>query len=292
MKKDITALTEADRIRLVVSDLDGTLLNEKKEISARALAAVADLRRHGVLFTVCTGREYAMLGHYARQLQPTAPMVCNNGGEVVCYPSGEVIMRTLLPQKESLCFLHFCIGHGIDFCVTTPTAAFFPKGSGMTGFYEEYQTQAGREGLEAFPIHILEEPSVLKSLDINKIIIRTDLTESQKAVDFLRRELPAFETTMSSRYILEILPRGMNKAQGLKALCRHLQIPLSQVCAVGDYDNDMELLALAGFAVAMANARDAVRETAGYLTRSNEEDGVALLLETIVQKRGAAEKEA
>lgn len=100
-KEDITNLLEETRIRLVVSDPDGTLLNERKEGSDCALAAIAALRRHGVLFSVCTGREYAMPEAYARKIQPTAPMICNSGGEVIRYPDGEVIARRLLPREES-----------------------------------------------------------------------------------------------------------------------------------------------------------------------------------------------
>lgn len=289
-KEDITNLLEETRIRLVVSDLDGTLLNERKEVSDRALAAIAALRRHGVLFSVCTGREYAMLEAYARKIQPTAPMICNNGGEVIRYPEGEVIARRLLPREESLRFLQFCLQNGVDFCLTTPTAAYFPCGSQMTAFYEDYQRQAEREDLVGFPLHAITSVEEVAALQLNKIIIRTDLTESQKAVEFLRQQNMPFDTTMSSDHVLEIMPRGMNKAEGLKVLCAHLQIPLEEVCAVGDYDNDIELLTLAGTSVAMGNAKDAAKQAAGYLTRSNEEDGVALLLETIAARCEAREK--
>lgn len=73
----------------MVSDLDGTLLNDHKEISPRALRAIAALQQLGIGFTVCTGREYATLNAYASQISPNVPMICNNGAEVIRYPTGE-----------------------------------------------------------------------------------------------------------------------------------------------------------------------------------------------------------
>lgn len=269
------------RIRLVVSDLDGTLLNEEKRISPRSLAAIRKLRRCGVLFTVCTGREYAILEHYAKQIQPSAPMICNNGGEVVSFPQGKVIFRRLLPKPEILSLVEYCLSQGADFCITTPEGAYFPNGSAMTGFYSAYHKQSRQEGLHLFPIHYISTGQELESLPLNKMIFRSDLTSAENIIQYIRRELPAFDTTMSSENILEVIPRGINKAEGLVQLCSHLGISLSECCAVGDYENDIELLTTAGLSVAMGNALPSVKKIADYVIASNEEDGVALLLEQI-----------
>lgn len=89
----------------MVSDLDGTLLNDYKEITPRALRAIAALQRQGIGFTVCTGREYATLDAYASQISPNAPMICNNGAEVIRYPTGEVISRTGLHARPAAEFV-------------------------------------------------------------------------------------------------------------------------------------------------------------------------------------------
>ena len=272
------------RLRLVVSDMDGTLLNENKEISHRTLAAIAALRECGILFTVCTGREYAMLEHYARQIQPTAPMICNNGGEVIRYPQGEVICRRLMPKPETLSLVKLCFAEGIDFCVTTPEGAYFPAGSSMTGFYREHQQKMRQEGLRGFPVRYISSQQELSGLPLNKMIFRTDLTATEKAVRYIRQELTVFDTTMSSEFILEVIPCGMNKAQGLKRLCEYLGITPAECCAVGDYENDTELLKLAGLSVAMENGQPAVKSIADFVTASNDREGVALLLEQLVKE--------
>ena len=118
----ITELTAPQEIRLVVSDLDGTLLNDYKEITPRALRAIAALQRQGIGFTVCTGREYATLDAYASQISPNAPMICNNGAEVIRYPTGEVINPTGLPGRgvrrpgQAVSLPHHCGASGGRSC--------------------------------------------------------------------------------------------------------------------------------------------------------------------------------
>lgn len=178
------------RIRLVVSDLDGTLLNEEKRISPRSLAAIRKLRRCGVLFTVCTGREYAILEHYAKQIQPSAPMICNNGGEVVSFPQSKVIFRRLLPKPEILFLVEYCLSQGADFCITTPEGAYFPNGSAMTGFYSDYHKQSRQEGLHLFPIHYISTGQELESLPLNKMIFRSNLTSAENIINISGGSFP------------------------------------------------------------------------------------------------------
>ena len=288
MQKPISELPLDVTVRLVVSDLDGTLLNEQKTISPRTLAAIEGLRKRGILFSVCTGREYAMLGHYARILCPTAPMVCNNGAEVISYPTGEVVSRVPLPNAAGMRFLGWCLKNGVDFCATTHEKAYFPESSAMTPFYEAYAVQAKREGLADFPLVRIQSLTPLCGQAINKIILQKDLPGTDRAQEYLKENFPEFATTMSSEWIMEVIPKGMSKAVGLQRLCAALQIPLTQCCAVGDYDNDVEMLSLAGVSVAMGNAQDAARKAAQYFTASNEEEGVAQLLELLLSRCGTA----
>ena len=281
MNKNLIRPSEASLVRLVISDLDGTLLTDEKELSERSLRAIEALRRTGVLFTVCTGREYAMLDYFNRQILPTAPIVGNNGGEVIRFPSGEVIHRTLLPKQESMRFLSFCEENGVDFCVTTPVNAFFPHGTHMAQFYLDYEQQAAREGLNPFPVLTLDRVAELRDLPLNKIILRNDFPETKRAKEYLRQETDAFDTTLSSELILEVMPRGMSKASGAQRLIRYLGLTPEECCAVGDYDNDIELFRLVGLPVAMGNAKEAVKQEARYITKCNQEDGVACLLEEI-----------
>lgn len=266
----------------MVSDLDGTLLGDHKEITPRALRAITALQRQGIGFTVCTGREYATLDAYASQISPNVPMICNNGAEVIRYPTGEVISRTGLPALPIAKLLTFCRQRGIDYCITTPREAYFMPGSSMVPFYRERWAEAqalGRPGLSVIP---LAAEALLPQGSFNKFILRADLPQSAPAVEYIYRELPELTCTCSSREIMEVTPRGINKADGLRQLCRYLGLRPEQCCAIGDYDNDVELLQMAGLSVAMGNARPCALAAARYCTLSNEEDGVALMLEHLL----------
>lgn len=272
-------------VRLIISDLDGTLLNSEKEVDEITRQAIKKVMDRGIYFTISTGREYAMLEHFLRAVKPNAPVVSNNGGEIVSYPDDTVIFREMMPDYESKLLLRFCWDNGIDFCATTVTEAWFPKDTQMTGFYLDYVRQAERENLKGFPVMVAEQFEELADLKLNKIIVRTDLSNTQLAVDYARSFENVFDFTMSSNTILEIMPYGSGKERGLKLLMDYLKLKKEEVCAIGDYDNDIRMLQMAGLAVVMENGLDIVKQHADIITDDNDSQGVAKILDMIAESR-------
>ncbi|MBQ9941492.1 MAG: HAD family phosphatase [Christensenellaceae bacterium] len=282
MNKQTSLDIGASGIRLIVSDLDGTLLNASSVFARRTLQAVRAVREKGIAFTVCTGREYAMLGWFLRELDLDVPVICNNGAEVIHPVTGQVYMRQLLPKEESRRLLHHCMAEGIDFCLTTPTAAYFPVGSGLTGFYEDYEAMAAREGIAGFPVRYLSSALEMEALEHNKIIFRTDLPGYRQARDFVERHCPEMEFTTSSKLIADIIPRGVSKAGGLAAAARIMGIPPQACCAFGDFENDIPMFRFCGLSFAMGNAHEDVRRAATLVAPPNSSDGVAQMLEQYI----------
>ena len=139
LKKDLSM------IRMVVSDLDGTLLNSGKTISKNCINSIRLAQKSGILFTINTGREYAMLDGFLNEIRPNAPVISNNGAEITKWPENVSIQRIGVPDKESKKLLKYCFDNGFDFCATTVSAAFFPPNSQMTPFYEDYDSYAKKK---------------------------------------------------------------------------------------------------------------------------------------------------
>lgn len=278
--KQISYLREAAAgIRLIVSDLDGTLLDAGARLTQRTLQAVSAVREQGIAFTVCTGREYAMLGLFLKQLELDVPVICNNGAEIVHPVSGEVLSRQLLPEKESRVFLRYCMRSGTDFCLTTPEAAYFPPGSGLTDFYEHYVAQTIEEGLPPFPVRYLQSPEEMEGLLHNKIILRTDLPGHDEACRFVEAHCPGMEFTTSSKLITDIVLRGVNKGRGVEAVAKMLGFHREECCAFGDFENDIPMFKFCKFSFAMENAERDVLQAASASAPPHWEDGVAQTLD-------------
>lgn len=266
-------------IRLIVSDLDGTLLNADSVFARRTLEAIRAVRENGIAFTVCTGREYAMLSWFLRELKLDVPVICNNGAEVIHPVTGQVYVRRLLPAQESRRLLRYCMAECIDFCLTTPDAAYFPEGSRLTDFYEAYEAMALRQKLPSFPVRYLSSAEEMEALEHNKIIFRTDLPGYREARTYVEKFCPNMAFTTSSKRIADIIPRGVSKAAGLAEAARILGFAPEACCAFGDFENDIPMFRFCGLSFAMANAAEPVRQAATCTARSNQEDGVAQALE-------------
>lgn len=271
-------------IKLFISDLDGTLLDDGKNISDKLLESIKELMSSGVYFSINTGREYAMLEHYLRLLNPNCPIVSNNGAEVVKYPSNEVIQRIQMPMEETRKMISFLLDNKIDFCATTISKAYFPKWSKMTEFYRDYNKLAKENNLTGFPVILIDEYDQIEEPRINKMILRTDLSDSKRAIEFAK-QLDAFSFTMSSELILEIMPKGMDKYIGLKKICEYLDITLEEVCVAGDYDNDLRCLSASGMSVAPENATDKIKSVSKLIVDSNNQSGLSKIINLIIESR-------
>lgn len=268
---EITFLNTSD-FKIAISDLDGTLLDDNQRIPCGTIETIRNFKSKGGLFTIASGRNEASVKPFVEELGIDVPYIVLNGAKIV---SGEkVIFEEKLPRELA----HEAIKHLRKF-----DCSIFLH-IGKQTYIEEYNNDIDihlkKDGTDAVKVDDLTR---VLSEDPYKILI---ISEDRKVRDFLLHFMCKYETppniVQSESTYLEILPAGVTKGTALRKLTSYMEIPLSKVIAFGDNLNDLEMLHTAGFGVAMRNSNPELIKRADFVTGSNEEEGVAQVLEMII----------
>ncbi len=285
MPNKTCALTD-QKIQLVVSDMDGTLLTPDREISDESCRAVAEAEKRGIRFSICTGRIEPMTKSYQKRLDLKTPIITANGA-LIWDPVRNCTLWGCPMQKDELMkFLYFCRDNDLDYCVLTMEESFFSPHNMRRERFEQYNRTAKREGLPPMKLRPFDEDfSCVRGLDVYKVLLCENAPGNLDLAKSFIDTLKETEYTSSDENLLDVGHQGVDKGFGLLNLAKLLQIPLRNVCAVGDFDNDIPMLLKAGFPVAMGNATAPVKEMSAYVTKSNQEDGVAYLLQELCSSK-------
>lgn len=255
---------------LLLFDLDGTLLTRERSIHPANLEVLTELMERGVWVSLATGRPPRSVKRYAEMLRPNAPLIHFNGAVVRDWQSGEVIEKQNLQREDALAALSIGSELGIHANVYVGDEIFIEKWSAVSEASEIKdgvpQTVVGNlnkyltdEKGDPIKIMFIGEPSVLPGLE-----------------RALRGALDSPCTLVNSEpNYLEMLPAGVTKATGARALAAHLGITLDDAIAFGDNKNDIELLEACGHGVAMANAVPALVERANETIGDHDTAAIA-----------------
>ena len=262
---------QAGHIRLIATDLDGTLLGPSSDLTERTVRAVRMVRERGIAFTICTGRSFYELEDLPKILGLDTPVICRNGAEIVDPASGKTLFRRLIPEGEGAAFMRLCVAEGIDVCLTTEDTVYLPRGSALESWFENVR------GAKVLP---LDSETVLEGLAYYKIVLIRDQPKYAQARAF-GDNLPGVRTIGAADEIDDLIAKDANKGDGLRWVAEHLGIDRAACCAFGDYANDVPMLQYAGLSFAMENAPVDVRALASFTAPPNTADGVAQVLETL-----------
>lgn len=232
-------------IKLIALDMDGTLLNEEKEISEANRQAIKDAEAKGIHVVISTGRSMATLRDLAKSLSLSSYLVTVNGSEI-WDEHGELVERNIVHNDLMTWMYDLSKTHKTGYWATSTERVFFDE---MPEDLSAYQWL--KFGYE------IKDDKVRETI-LNEL-----------------RSREAFEITNSSPTNIEVNAIGINKAKGIEKVCSLLSISMENVMACGDSMNDIAMIKEAGLGIAMGNAQDIVKEAADWVTASNDEDGVA-----------------
>lgn len=268
--------------RLIATDLDGTLLRSGATVSPRTVAALAAAEAAGLQVIFVTGRPARWMAVVREHVHGHGLAICGNGAAVVdLHRGGELIETRPLLRENALAIVHALrrVAPGVSFAVER-TAGFH---------HEPGYPPAGFEPIAVVaPVEKLLEPGpALRGLPILKLLAHHHAMDPDEFLA-LGREVAGEHgefTRSSPTALLEISAPGVTKARTLAARCRRYGIRPDEVVAFGDMPNDLEMLRWAGTAYAMANAHPAVLAAIPRHAASNEEDGVAAVIEELLADR-------
>jgi len=257
--------------RLIAVDMDGTLLDDSKKITPRTAEAVRRASAEGVTVCLSTGRPLCGVRRYLDELALDTPVITCNGALIADASSGEVLFsRCVEPQDARAVWIY---GQAFDttICVWVRDRLYVNRIDERT---EDYKKISGVEPeiIADFEALIREGISKLLWYDTpeNITVFREKLdTELNGGVSYLTSN-PAF---------LEFFDSRVSKAKAMEFLGAHIGIAREEMIAVGDGENDLSMLEYAGLGVAMGNASEAVKSRCGHVTASNNDDGVAKVIE-------------
>lgn len=264
--------------KLIAMDLDGTLNNDQKIITPKTVAALMAAQQAGIVLALASARPSPGLFKEADALclrQFGGVLMSYNGGRIVDAATGKVLYETAMNRETARQMLQLL--------KQLPVTPILDDGrqfyvEDKKGFKVDYECRNNNmictevDNLAAFlhfaPIKILMsvQPERLKDVQ-------------QQIAARLPEELTVVQT---APFYLEIIPRSINKGQGLLEVCRQLGIAPEETVAFGDAENDIPMLREAGVGIAMGNASEAVKAAADRVTLSNNRDGIAAALEQLL----------
>lgn len=259
---------------LFITDLDGTLLRNDLTISEENLKAIEYFKSEGGIFTFITGRlPYGAKDVY-ETVKPNAPCGCLNGGGIYDYEKEEFLWSEELPKTV------FDLVEYID--KNLPTIGIEVNLHNKIYFCKKNASTENHRLNENYPDLICHYRDVKER--IAKILFADDNEDNIFKLISMLKEHPQFADfgfVRSHREYCEIIPKGVNKGNLVAKLAELLKIDASKVIAIGDNDNDVEMLDAAHVSIVVSNATEKAKKAADYITVSNEENAIAKVIEDI-----------
>jgi Cof subfamily protein (haloacid dehalogenase superfamily) len=267
------------KIKWCVSDIDGTITNTKREIDNRVIEAIRQYEKLGGTFILATGRTMLTARDIVNYIGVKTPVISGNGS-VIQYPSGETLLCHVISKEASLSLAEYAINKGFDFVAFSNEAVWHPYNSIKIDFYKKRCFEREKQTVPFIEFSKADE------LPHGKIIKFFIWNMNERIADELESNCnrsKAMNFVQSVRGALDIDPIQATKGNGLKFLADYLNMQLEYTAAIGDNINDLDMLQSVGFPVAVANAEEILKQAAWRICPSNDECGVAVMLEEFMR---------
>ncbi|MFJ2743104.1 HAD family hydrolase [Streptomyces sp. NPDC087440] len=272
----------AAAVRLIATDLDGTLLRDDKSVSERTVAALAAAEAAGIEVFFVTGRPARWMGVVSAHVHGHGLAICANGAAVVdLHAGGELIEVRPLERADALATVAALRAAAPD----TSFAVELTTGIHYEPDYPPFQFDPAASIGTAEELLHAQTPGL--GAPVIKLLAHHPTMAPDDFLDLARTAVGTYGsvTRSSPTALLEISGPGVSKASTLARCCAERGILPEEVVAFGDMPNDIEMLAWAGRSYAMGNAHPAVLAVASGRTAPNEEDGVAAIIEQLLAER-------
>jgi len=280
-KMDSTNRHSAKAIRMVIADVDGTLVTQEKVLTKRAAEAVLHLRDAGIQFSVTSGRPPRGMAMLIDPLQLIRPLAAFNGGVLIEPDLTTVVDQKYLPAGVPAKVIEAIEKHGLDVWVYTDTGWFVRDPNAAHVAREEWTVKFS--------------PTVVKTFSglLNRVAKIVGVSDDYTRVAKCEKDVQEaggehISAARSQPYYLDVTHPQANKGGVVLAMSKLLNIPATEIATIGDMPNDVLMFEKSGVSIAMGNASSEVQASATYVTSTNEEEGFARAIEEFVLTARAA----
>jgi len=273
------ATSQDSKVRLVVADVDGTLVTNDKVLTPRAIQSVKKLHDAGILFGVTSGRPPRGMKMLVDPLDLTEPIAGFNGGAVV-HPDLTPISKELLPDQVAAEVVHMIEKHGLEIFLYSDLDWYVLDPNGP------------HVAREAWTVKF--QPTVVHDFDslMHNVVKVVGVGDDYAAVARCEKDLQDWSAgrvsaARSQPYYLDVTHPKANKGEVVGMFSKLCNIPASEVATIGDMPNDVLMFKKSGVSIAMGNASAEVQKQATFVTDSNENDGFAKAMERLLESQGA-----
>lgn len=263
------------KYEMIVLDLDGTLTNRDKVITPKTKKALLGIQERGKKIVLASGRPTCGVAPLARELKLDkygSYILSFNGGMITDCRTGEIVFKSLLPGEANRRIIELAEEAQADILTY----------EGDTIITNNEKSPYGRleQRINSMEMRQVENMKDYVAFQVPKFLILEDGDYLAMVEPRVKAVLGSnFSVYRSEPFFLEVLPKGIDKAKSLERLLERLGMTREQMIACGDGYNDLTMIQYAGLGVAMENAVLPVRKAADFVTRSNNEDGVACVVE-------------
>lgn len=262
------------KYKLIVSDIDGTLISTSGEISSKTKELVRSYQQKGGKFSIATGRMLDAILPFIEELELDTPVIIYNGSEIVDVKNDKTIFELKLDYKVAIEALEACSDYNLDPILYLDKTAYISK---MTPAIEKH--------VDKEKVGCVEVGNLTKFLKVNptKILFIGDPKDFDGFTKYLEDKIATkLNIICSESNYLEILPVNASKGDALRRLSDYLQIPIEDTIAIGDERNDVSMIRVAGIGVAVKNARSELIKDADYITEEECFKGVEEILNKVI----------
>lgn len=261
---------------LLISDLDGTLINSQHFISQENLDAISHFMKYGGSFAVATGRTKDNIRPYVRNLVLNGPCILYNGGGIYSFQEERFLETEFLDRNAVENYISYCINNCKNMVVEifTPEMMYIITPDHIVDPYVKNEKQV-------FSRTTLDD--VMK-MDWIKVLLY-DSPESLQKAQLVFEEFnlsDKVDSFFSQIFYLELIKKNVSKGSALQRLKNSHLYRDKKIIAVGDYDNDIEMIRLADVGIAVGNARECVKDAADIVTVSNDENAMREIIYNII----------
>lgn len=268
-----------DRISLLVSDVDGTLVTHDKRLTEATIAAAHRLQDAGVRLSLVSSRPPAGFAMLAEPLRLKAPIGAFNGGAIL-NPDLSVIEETHVPPDAARDTLDAFREFGIDAWLFTIDTWYVADANGALVPKERNTTKQQPSSVASFEPYLDHVGKLVGSSHDHAAVAACEAALEKRLIG-------RASAKRSQPYYLDVTPWGFDKGEAAQRIAKILGVPMREVAVIGDMSNDLPMFAVAAHKIAMGNAIDELKGAADFVSEDNEHDGWAAAVERFILPRAA-----